>query len=331
MNLHFDNEAFRELIELSADYFGYEQSHVEKDYWITKILKEIASSEFAGLCHFKGGTSLSKAYGIISRFSEDLDVFVYSGNASSSKQAEKTLNRKLSHLVIENNKDMYREELSKTGGDFRKLAFSYDTHYQGIGLKENLEVEIKCCTLDDKTRMYYPAQRRTIAPIITDYLKQNSAGATIISQFGLEEFEVLTIDPKRTLCDKISRLTRLSYNEDYETLIAKHIRDVYDISMLLELPEYKEFVRSEEFVIALQMVTEEDGLFTKVAPHRNLSEARIFRDAEQTLQLPAVYQAYSNELRKLMFDASHQPPVEHVVSQIALLYEPLRLFDKAIQ
>jgi len=42
MNLHLENEAIRELIELAADYFGNEQSHVEKDYWICKILKELA-------------------------------------------------------------------------------------------------------------------------------------------------------------------------------------------------------------------------------------------------------------------------------------------------
>lgn len=96
MNLHLENEAFRELIELAADHFGYEQSHVEKDYWVSKILKELALSDFADRIYFKGGTSLSKAHGIIDRFSEDLDMFAYSGNPTSSKQAEKTLNRNIS-------------------------------------------------------------------------------------------------------------------------------------------------------------------------------------------------------------------------------------------
>ena len=95
MNLHLENEVFRELIELVADHFGYEQSHIEKDYWVCKILKELALSDFAKNIYFKGGTSLSKAYGIIDRFSEDLDMFAYSGNPTSSKQAEKTLNRNI--------------------------------------------------------------------------------------------------------------------------------------------------------------------------------------------------------------------------------------------
>lgn len=232
MNLHTEKDAFRELIELTADSFGYEQSHVEKDYWISKILKELAQSAFASRIFFKGGTSLSKAYRITGRFSEDLDMFVFTSNANSSKQSEKTLNRNVSHFVIENNRDMYVQALSKTGGDFRKLAFSYNTHYASVGLKENLEVELKCCTMDDKAVMYYPFEIRRIRPIITEYL-QHIGNTSIISRFGMEDFDIQTISPKRTLCDKISRLTRLSYHDDFEMLIAKHIRDIYDIYKIL--------------------------------------------------------------------------------------------------
>ncbi|MDR1983408.1 MAG: nucleotidyl transferase AbiEii/AbiGii toxin family protein, partial [Prevotellaceae bacterium] len=241
MNLHHNSEVFRELVELSADCFGYAQSHVEKDYWVCKILKELALSEYSGRTFFKGGTSLAKAYGLIIRFSEDLDMFVYSGNPQSSKQAEKTLNRNISHFVIENNKEMYREELSKTGGDFRKLVFSYDTHYESAGLKENLEVEIKCCTLENKSGMYYPAEKRLIEPVITEYLKEIEK-QDLVNRFEIQAFEVQVVHPKRTLCDKISRLTRLSYNDDFEMQIAKHIRDVYDIYSLLTVPEYSDFI-----------------------------------------------------------------------------------------
>ena len=147
MNLHSDKEAFKEIIALAAEHFGYEQSHVEKDYWVSKILRDISLSEYADKTYFKGGTSLSKAYGLIERFSEDLDLFVFTGNMEASKQAEKTLNKKLSKYIIEQNNDIYKEELSETGGNYRKLYFSYDNVFQGVGLKEHLEVEIKSCDL----------------------------------------------------------------------------------------------------------------------------------------------------------------------------------------
>ena len=60
MNLHSDKEAFKEIIALAAEHFGYEQSHVEKDYWVSKILRDISLSEYADKTYFKGGTSLSK-------------------------------------------------------------------------------------------------------------------------------------------------------------------------------------------------------------------------------------------------------------------------------
>ena len=87
MDLHSDKEIFKELIALAADHFGYEQSNIEKDYWVCKIFKEIALSEYKKKVFFKGGTSLSKAYGLIERFSEDLDLFVFTGNTAASKQA----------------------------------------------------------------------------------------------------------------------------------------------------------------------------------------------------------------------------------------------------
>ncbi len=68
-SLHIDKETFKEIVMLASDKFGYEQSHVEKDYWVSQILREIATSEFKDKVYFKGGTSLSKAYGLIDRFS----------------------------------------------------------------------------------------------------------------------------------------------------------------------------------------------------------------------------------------------------------------------
>lgn len=327
MNLHREKEAFTELVELSAKHYGYEKSHVEKDYWVCKILKELSQTIFSENIYFKGGTSLSKAYNIIERFSEDLDIFVYTGNPKSSKQAEKTLTRKISHFIIEKNKDIYNESLSKTGGDFRRLSFSYETPYEGVGLKENLEVEIKCCTLEDKTELFYPFQKRNICSIITEYL-QFIENNELIIDFGLELFEVQCIDPKRTLCDKISRLTRLSYAEDYEAKIAKHIRDIYDIYCILERKEYNEFMKSNDFIEALNLITLEDGLYKGSQSHHAISEAKIFYRPEDILKLPKISRAYKNELKQLIFNSTKMPSLDKIILFFSNLKDPLKNFDK---
>ena len=47
---------------------------IEKDYWVVWILKMLFSLDYADHLHFRGGTSLSKVYRVIDRFSEDIDL-----------------------------------------------------------------------------------------------------------------------------------------------------------------------------------------------------------------------------------------------------------------
>ncbi|MCA1844409.1 MAG: nucleotidyl transferase AbiEii/AbiGii toxin family protein, partial [Actinobacteria bacterium] len=59
----------------AAKQFGVSEQFVEKDYYVTEILRVIAD-RLGDKAMFKGGTSLSKGWGLISRFSEDIDLFV---------------------------------------------------------------------------------------------------------------------------------------------------------------------------------------------------------------------------------------------------------------
>ena len=47
---------------------------LEKDFWVSWLLGILFASEFADSLVFKGGTSLSKVFGVIERFSEDIDL-----------------------------------------------------------------------------------------------------------------------------------------------------------------------------------------------------------------------------------------------------------------
>ena len=72
MFLHEDKELFRDVIEAAAEAQKRPIAIVEKDYYVTMILKLL--SEKAPGCVFKGGTSLSKCHHAIDRFSEDIDI-----------------------------------------------------------------------------------------------------------------------------------------------------------------------------------------------------------------------------------------------------------------
>ena len=73
MYLHKDDkELLRDIIVTVSERMGIDESIVEKDYYVTMILKELVQRNTNVV--FKGGTSLSKAYHVIDRFSEDIDI-----------------------------------------------------------------------------------------------------------------------------------------------------------------------------------------------------------------------------------------------------------------
>jgi len=99
MKLHEDKEAFSELVEVTAETIGLPQIYVEKDYWVTTALKYLSQSSYINDVVFKGGTSLSKAYRLIDRFSEDIDLAVFASDKSDS--ARKKLLKNIENTVAQ--------------------------------------------------------------------------------------------------------------------------------------------------------------------------------------------------------------------------------------
>lgn len=73
-----ESPEFRDAIVIAKDYFnrpGLTEQFIEKDYYVTEALRIIAT-RWQNKIVFKGGTSLSKGWNSIERFSEDLDLFL---------------------------------------------------------------------------------------------------------------------------------------------------------------------------------------------------------------------------------------------------------------
>ena len=67
----------RILFRNTANTIGMSEAIVEKDFWVCLLLDYLFHRcEFKNHFSFKGGTSLSKCYGLIERFSEDIDFFL---------------------------------------------------------------------------------------------------------------------------------------------------------------------------------------------------------------------------------------------------------------
>lgn len=105
-NFHtLPNDSKRIIIEQTALKQGLSKQIVEKDLWVSTLLEIVFTLPFANKLVFKGGTSLSKVWGLIERFSEDIDLavdrslFGFEGDLTT-KQIKKL--RKASSLFVSN-------------------------------------------------------------------------------------------------------------------------------------------------------------------------------------------------------------------------------------
>lgn len=82
--LHNDTETFEQLILRTSEYTGIKPEIVEKDYYVTLFLQELVK-KIPDIV-FKGGTSLSKCYRLIERFSEDIDLNILADTKPSESK-----------------------------------------------------------------------------------------------------------------------------------------------------------------------------------------------------------------------------------------------------
>jgi hypothetical protein len=85
MKLHQDREAFGDLLSDVSRRTGIRSDIIEKDYYLTLLLWELAEKQGSLPAYFKGGTALYKAIGRMKRFSEDIDLTVAIHDCSKSQ------------------------------------------------------------------------------------------------------------------------------------------------------------------------------------------------------------------------------------------------------
>ena len=65
-----------QLLDIASAEKNLPKLAIEKDWWVTMVLKALSQTQYSNLFSFKGGTSLSKGWSLIERFSEDVDIAI---------------------------------------------------------------------------------------------------------------------------------------------------------------------------------------------------------------------------------------------------------------
>jgi len=231
-----------EIIEQVSAKIGLRTNAIEKDWWVTLALKAAFSTPYTNQLLFKGGTSLSKSWGLIERFSEDIDLVLnrevlgFSGDLSRSQVAKL---RKASSLFIST---VFRESFSQTllemgvAPDLFTLTVQptevtdrdpqvLELHYKSLQaadgyLADKVLIEIGMRSLLE------PADTRAVHSII---------GQTILEQpFSGEPFSILTVNPQRTFLEKIF-LMHEEFCKPIEKIRHRRMsRHLYDLEHLMD-------------------------------------------------------------------------------------------------
>jgi predicted nucleotidyltransferase component of viral defense system len=254
MNLHEDTEIFRDAIRATADHKNIREIYIEKDYWVTYALHAIFHSDMKHVAVFKGGTSLSKCYQAINRFSEDIDLVVLEDPDLSNNQMDKRV-RDVSKVVD----DTDLEEVPLPGitmkrGKNRKVAYEYAKHGydQTYGqVRDKIIVEVS------RLGHFEPHEEVEVHSFIADMMKARGQ-EELVEKHGLIPFPLKVLTIERTFCEKIMSLVRFSHAENPYEDLGNKVRHTYDIHMLLKQPAIQDFFESNKLDEMLLQVGADD-------------------------------------------------------------------------
>lgn len=253
MYLHKENkELFRDIISIVSERKNVTTDIVEKDYYVTMILYLLSQKEIEVI--FKGGTSLSKAYGVIDRFSEDIDItFKEHLGESRRKKLKYNILKPIAEdleIEIKNWKDIESDK-NYNHYDFYYNSVSDNSNFSGLSPFVKLETALMSYS--------FPTERRQISNYIYDTLKNEEP--ELIKKYNLIPFEMSVQCINRTLADKIFAVC------DYylQGKAQRNSRHLYDIFKLLNYVEI-----DEEFVELMMKVREHrKTVGEKIAPAAN--------------------------------------------------------------
>ena len=175
---------------------------------------------------FKGGTSLSKCYKLIQRFSEDIDLNV---EDRPSEGQRKALKRNILAVVDDLGLSLSNAEEIRSRRDYNRYVINYPALQGATYLKQQLIVETVV------SMRAFPNHPMDASSFIYDFLK-DTGREDIIREYNLQPFSINVQAAERTLLDKLFALADYYLNGTI-TEHSRHIYDIYKLSMIVTIDD----------------------------------------------------------------------------------------------
>ncbi len=287
---------------------------LEKDYWVTWVLKRIFNlPEISSHIIFKGGTSLSKAFGIIRRFSEDIDLSFdrqflgFDGeNDPLAASSKSTREQRLNDLRLASGKYVKETLLPILQNDFSQSP-----------IQGNWRLEID----PDESQnilFYYPRGiQRNASEYITPYVKIEFGARSdpwpltevfvrsYLSKLFPKEvpeeegpkIKVLTV--ARTFWEKVTILHAEHHRPESKTLPIRHSRHFYDLFAILQSPHAEQAVSDKELL--KRVVSHKEVFFRSGWANYSTAKSGSLRVSPKAEQIAALRDDYL-KMQEMFFD-----------------------------
>ena len=236
--VQFPDQDRSDLFRNTADKMGLSDAIVEKDFWVCFTLDFLFHrSAWKDAITFKGGTSLSKAYHLINRFSEDIDLILdwrvlgyglmepWEARSNTKQDAfNKEANRRaevfLAQTFLPAVKDALSEEIGREAQitiedrDPQTVIFAYPRIFSNPSTLQVIRLEIGALAA------WTPAKQAVITPYAADYYPQ------VFEQPGTS---VLTVTPERTFWEKATILHQEANRPERLDMPLRYSRHYYDL------------------------------------------------------------------------------------------------------
>lgn len=286
------SKEWKEIIETVAREIGRTELMVEKDTVQSMFLFELAKAELPFV--FKGGTSLSKAYNLIDRFSEDIDLSMNRKPTESERKASK-------ELIIQ-----IAESMGMTLGNPDKIRSRYDYNkyvFKYMSLFVSMPVEIIIETSYYQTA--YPVEKHEVGSFVGRFCEERGIDLPIPFKAAKVYMNVQSI--RRTFVDKVFAICdyRIQNMQDRDS---RHLYDICKLAGQLKLDE------------------EMDALVDKVREDRMLSQNNpsaqpnyiIPEMLEEIIESKFYESDYKNVTQKLLYeDIDYDYAVQNGIALVA--------------
>jgi len=320
------------LFRNTAEKMNLHEAIIEKDFWVCLILDYLFNrSKWKNALVFKGGTSLSKAFHLIRRFSEDIDLIIdwrilgYSNGEpwekrTNSKQDlfNKEANFRAESFLRQDMLPDIQHELSVMLGlnvimyidenGSQTINFKYPHIFEDESILQTIRLEIGALAA------WTPARKATITPYAADFYSQ---------VFVQPNTEVLTVSPERTFWEKATILHHEANRPEASLMPARYSRHYYDLYCMMRSDVKKSSLLNLDL---LQKVVEfKKQFYPRAWAQYDNAKTGTLKLVPPDHRLPVLQSDY-HAMRGMIF--ANVPSFDELMHQIAALEAEINSLSK---